>query len=148
MKHRIICSTKFDITATGVRHRHNRSAPTAYSESDSGTNRDWYRQRNQQRNWETVNQILSLRTLPEEITEPERQGDQWQFSFVIPDIAQTTLNTDPVGLIRQDIEQVPMITGLEESPGCLPYFRATGEDANIWFRCEQLNTSSEESPDA
>lgn len=148
MKYRITCSTQFDITATGVRHRNNKAAATRPGESQHSDDRTWYRMRNQQRNWETLNQIISLRTLPEDITEPERQGDLWQFSFVVPDINQTMLNQDPVGLIRQDIEQVPMITGLEESAGCLPYFSALSDSPNIWFQWQQLNIPSEENPDA
>lgn len=78
----------------------------------------WIRARNQQRNWDTMNQIISLRCLPESITRPEKiqQGSItfWKFSFEIADAAAVASAQDPVGLLVADSRDVPMITGLDE----------------------------------
>lgn len=139
MRYRITCTTRFDITATGIRHRHNRAAPKL-TDSEIADEKTWHKRRNQQSNWETINQILALRTLPESVTDPQRDHELWRFIFEIPDISQTAVDQDPVGLIRRDMAQVPMIINLDETGDITAYLVAEGQDANIWFECEQLNT--------
>jgi len=113
---RIICSTKFDITATGVRSNFNvNRIPITTTQgllvADQGA---WIRARNQQRNWETINQIISLRTLPFNITEPVNREDAWHFSFEVDQISTVSTESDAVGLLNQDSAGVPMIVGLGE----------------------------------
>ena len=61
---RYMCQTLFDITATGVTG-HFKTTRVPYVDQagqeivDQAT---WNRSRNQQRNWETLTQILGLRT--------------------------------------------------------------------------------------
>jgi hypothetical protein len=107
----IRCCTRFDITATGVKNNFQKNRESA---SDAA---QWNHRRNQQRNWETINQIISLRTLPVNITTPQRRDDSWEFEFEIEQPATVELAGDPVGLLNADCRDVPMLTGLDEQPG-------------------------------
>lgn len=113
---RIRCITLFDITATGVRSNFNKNR-IPFTD-DSGETIDtldqWNRSRNRQRNWETMNQIISLRTLPEEITLPQRDNDKWFFEFSVANPTDIGDSYDPVGALKQDSIGVPMLTGLDE----------------------------------
>ena len=122
---RIVCWTTFDITATGIKnHYKNRNFPI---HDDLGNvindSISWTRARNQQRNWETINQIISLRTLPQGITLPEktlRDGVAlWQFEFVLDTIEGLGTTDDPLAEILRDAHDVPMLTGLGETPNQL-----------------------------
>jgi len=104
---RIKCRTQFDITATGVRNNFQKNR-------DGNDTVAWNRLRNQQRNWETINQIISLRTLPVNITTPYRVDDSWEFEFEIEQPATIELDGDPVGILNADCRDVPMLTGLDE----------------------------------
>lgn len=123
VKIQIECQTRFDITATGVRNYHKIQQSAVRDEQDQAISdlKAWTHARNQQRNWDTVNQIISLRSLPENITPPHRvtdsTGNHWRFSFDIPDAAAVATAQDPVGLLVSDCCDVPMITGLDEDSG-------------------------------
>jgi len=133
---RVKCSTYFDITATGVRS-HYKSSRIPFRD-DAGhdiTNMEqWHRARNQQRNWETINQVISLRVSPENITQPEvSQKDSqriWQFEFDVNPAEAIMVNDDPVGLLVRDCEDVPMLSGLDET---YPVGDRLSNDANIFF---------------
>ena len=133
------CTTLFDITATGVRSNYKSSRipfrdDTGNEIHDTGT---WSRSRNQQRNWETVNQVISLRMLPEEITTPVQTNKDgvaaWTFSFAVPSIESIMINDNPVSALLHDCRSVPMILGLDESPGLEPVLDAESDEPNIWF---------------
>ena len=138
MRLRVVCRTRFDITATGIRgHFHPGRTPFADAQGQIiRDNQSWTQSRNRQRNWETVNQIISLRCLPENITEPHRSKDQhltsWSFEFEVPDPASIALDDDPVWWLRQDCQGVPMITGLDEDHGIGTSLDA-GINGNIEF---------------
>ena len=109
---RIVCRTRFDITATGVRN-------SFYKNRDTGADTEsWNRSRNQQRNWETVNQIISLRTLPVNISQPKHvqknNENLWIFEFEVEQPATIGTDEDPVGILKADCRDVPMLTGLDE----------------------------------
>jgi len=131
----ILCRTLFDITATGVRnHTSNNQLPFQDRAGQTiDTDQRWVRSRNQQRNWETLNQILALRTLPENITDPRQVGQHWQFEFDIPNISAVSTKDHRLGLLLQDCESVPMITGLTETQVLAPELRTQEPDANLWF---------------
>ena len=131
----IRCSTLFDITVTGVRNHTSNSQMPFRDQSGQmiETDQQWVRSRNQQRNWETLNQILGLRTLPENIQVPRIQSTKWHFEFDIPDMSAVSTQEQPLGLLMQDCENVPMITGLSETVQLVPELRTQGTDANIWF---------------
>jgi hypothetical protein len=123
MDYRIQCRTLFDITATGVKGHFNRNrVPFEDNVNQSITDVDsWTRSRNQQRNWETLNQIISLRTMTNDITMPRKMKinnrDYWYFEFSVEQPASFESPDDPLGVLKQDCKDVPMLTGLDEQPG-------------------------------
>jgi hypothetical protein len=141
MAHQIKCKTLFDITATGVRSNYKSSRIPFVD--DSGTTisniDDWHHARNQQRNWETLNQLISLRVLPDDITNPvivtHDTTQYWQFDFVIESIETITLADNPVGALIQDCRDVPMILDLTESSQIVSTLVPDGVNPNIWFWC-------------
>lgn len=139
----VYCKTRFDISATGVKHYFK---PTVIPFNDeTGTyveNQElWNKSRNQQRNWETLTQLISLRTLPENISKPrkiiENTVTYWMFEFDINNLAAVSKEND-LSLLIQDCKDVPMYVNLEESKPQLASMLITyGPDQNIWFT---LNT--------
>jgi hypothetical protein len=133
---RFFCKTIFDITATGVKNNfHKHRIPFVDDNGCTVTDiAHWTRSRNQQRNWETINQIISLRTLPVEISIPIRvEKDKvihWYFEFTVDQPASIELNGDPVGSLSMDCQDVPMIVGLDENTKLDPRLQVTN---NIWF---------------
>ena len=128
------CYTLIDITPTGV---------TSHDSKHEFT-------RNQQRNWETIQQIISLRTQPN-ILETNNFVDNvagygfginytgqhkiWTFKFAVdyPDIYKE--GPDIFGLLRYDLKITPLILGLTET-ACpeKPIFYASGPWNNIYFK--------------
>ena len=125
-----------DITATGVIRG----------------NADNQLDRNQQRNWETLLQCIGLRTQPQHIQEPTKsvisdlsllkfgdfyQGqDQaiWTWSWAVEAPEVYDLPNKPMGGLLQDLEQVPIITGLTETARfMLPIFYPHGSIKNIYI---------------
>ena len=93
----------------------------------------WQRSRNRQRNWETLLQILGLRCQLENI-EPSRQQDgEWHFSFEVDNVAVYGDQGD-LGLLLQDCQGVPMVTGLEGDAPTAAALITSGQDQNIWFQ--------------
>jgi hypothetical protein len=134
---RVKCTTSFDITETGVRNRSYR-ADQPFNDRRGQTIKtvtEWQQARNQQSNWETVNQVISLRTLPEKISSPvaDAISTTWSFEFDVVDPSAIFYNSDPVGYLKADCAGVPMITGLKETGSMLPFLTTDGEFANIWF---------------
>jgi hypothetical protein len=122
--HRIQCRTLFDITRTDVRHQFNQSQlPFQDASGQQITNhRTWMLARNQQRNWETVLQILGLRVQPEEVGRPRRApgDDWWGFDFAVADAGGLALDGREYGQLEQDATMVPMLIGLTESVKITP----------------------------
>ena len=131
---KIQCKTLFDITATGVRNNY-KASQYIYDHEGQLIKSEvaWIKARNQQRNWETVNQIMSLRALPERISAPVHRDGAWWFDFEIPNASALKTNEDELGLIKQDAQGVPMIVSLDEKSPLVPYFVIDGKDVNIWF---------------
>ena len=122
---RLICRTLFDITRTEVKHSFNtgRLPFQDHAGQQITDHRSWMLARNQQRNWETLVQILSLRTQPHDITDPGFWlGDQmwWAFEFAIDDATVLALDDRPYGQIEQDAAMVPMLIGLREQVTVTP----------------------------
>ena len=107
--------------------------------------------RNQQRNLQTVIQTLSLRTQPiitfahNEIVNlnefskfgSDYRGEQrvWMFKFSV-DYQDIFISGDgnPVGLLEQDFNEIPVINGLDETARfILPCFFTQGVLKNIYF---------------
>ena len=108
-------------------------------------------ERNQQRNWETILQCIGLRTQPHYVQTPMETivslssfefgemytGEQrvWCWSWAVETQDIYDLSNRPMGGLLQDFEQVPIITGLNETCGfMLPIFYPYGAIKNIYFK--------------
>ena len=128
------CSTRFDITATGVTGHFKQSrVPFTDRAGNKITNADsWNRSRNQQRNWETLTQLISLRTQILDLTDPENQADLWTFEFATEsDVFHDGI--DPVGVLRLDSGGVPMVRDLDNAPDIDSTLVTSGAKQNVWF---------------
>jgi len=130
---RIVGFTLVDITATGVTR---------------ATHGNEY-ERNQQRNWETVKQLMGLRTQPHVIQGPEQVfmdvsdlfGDMytgehavWIWEFRVDHPSVFTVGKEAIGGLLLDFENIPIITGLDETARfMLPVFHPHGAIKNIHF---------------
>lgn len=145
MSYTIRCYTLFDITYTGIL---NRSKPPA----DASEN--WVFERNTQCNFDTILQIISLRSQPEIVTQPKKIKINFQdfekFGFLLEtydDIHVTAWTFDfgvnhhsvfddgitELGALYHDCSDVPMIkthTAWEKLPAFLD---TSTELRNIYF---------------
>lgn len=113
------------------------------------------KERNQQRNWETLVQVLGLRTQLTLLDDPKPAtmdvgslqfgtdfaGEQtvWQFRFgtETPDVYSTP--DSPVGALEKDCASVPVILGLDETAELsTPMFCVSGSQKNIVFAPTKL----------
>ena len=129
------CRTLFDITATGVTGHYKSSRPP-YMDADS-----WNRARNQQRNFETLQQIASLRTQLFDITQPKIIDNMWQFEFSSENAG---VFGDDCSVIRADADGVPMLRELDNDLNVEPVLVTEGPMQNIWFRIIPINNITEE----
>ncbi len=142
----IRCHTLFDITSTGIG---SRKTPINIAPEKAN---EWEMNRNRQNNFDTIVQVISLRTQPEEITkstkkevdfktedkfgflfEQEEKQNSWHFDFTIfyPGVYNDGINE--LGYLYQDCEGVPMLkvgTEWEKLPNFLD---TTPELRNIYF---------------
>ena len=131
--------TLIDITETGV----------------TQWNDKFDKERNQQRNWETIQQILGLKTQIFRIEQVKSHsadtkrlnfGDYymsevgfkynfWAFEFDVEYQDAYIQGPDPFGVLAHDFENVPIILGLEETapPPPQPVFYTQGPYKNIHF---------------
>lgn len=136
-RHRVY--TLIDITKTGV----------------TSNNPEYERMRNKQRNWETVIQILSMRTqlLGVRILKTEKldvknfdfgedyKGKHriWAFEFDVEYADLYLKSDDNYGVLKNDFAQTPVITGLDETINLpLALFYTTGPGKNIYFTSASL----------
>jgi hypothetical protein len=109
-------------------------------------------ERNQQRNWETVIQCMSLRTQPQHIQDPVvadindvsalEFGDMytgpqrvWTWMWAIENTEVYDFPNKPLAGLQKDFEQVPIITYLTETARfMLPIFYPYGTIKNIYFQ--------------
>jgi len=126
--------TLVDITKTGV---------TTYSKEKE-------KQRNQQRNWETVMQILGLRSqlldvnylgsVEEDVKDysfgVNYKGIHkiWRFEFTIEHADLYTIDLDRYGALKNDFRIAPIILNLDETATpTAGMFYPSGVDKNIYF---------------
>lgn len=118
---KIQCCTYFDITATGAKYNFNTGRLPFVADNGTVINdqQQWEFARNQQRNWETVIQLVSLRSLPYDITTPvlleKQKVKQWQFEFTVDNPSSLAQDLDDLGALLQDCKGVPMLVGLSET---------------------------------
>lgn len=147
MSYKIRCYTLFDITATNLV---SRRPPIEFTDEQK---KEWQTNRNSHLNFDTILQVISLRSQPEEIStitkttvnfkefnnfgflfEDEEDQDCWYFEFMILHAKVFDDGISELGMLYNDCEGVPMIkTGREW--GKLPDFLdTTPELKNIHFK--------------
>ena len=135
----IRCYTLVDITTTGFTRKPH-------------TPEDIVR-RNQQRNYETFLQLISLRSQPQ-LQKPPRRidnvdiGDYKFGSYYMPSVFQYNLWTfdfdsdhldayaaadDPVGSLLTDFDNIPVISNLSETANIKGIISTQGEHLNTYF---------------
>jgi hypothetical protein len=130
----IECKTFFDITATGITGHYNSARQPHLSPEQ------WTRSRNQQRNWETLQQIISLRTQISNLCLPRRQGLHWIFEFSSENVGVFGNPENPTYMLYQDAHGVPMLKGLDNDPKIESTLITHGNTQNIWFEVIDINT--------
>lgn len=145
--YRIRCYTLFDITKTGVL---NRKAPLNLSAEDTKV---WENKRNTQANYDTVLQVISLRSQPEdnsnthEITvnfkefenfgflfEDEEDQKCWYFDFTIAQPKVFYDGIDDLGLLNDDADGVPIIKTDNVWARLPDFLDVSPELRNIYFK--------------
>jgi len=142
---KILCRTFFDCSATGVTG-HFRPSQIPFNDRAGRAvtdQRSWNYSRNQQRNWETLNQLISLRTQPVSIMYLGDTAGTWSFEFEVESdliYSETGQQQDISGLVTE-CDGVPMVTGLDETHTQETVLITQGRGQNIWF--ELINTPLE-----
>jgi hypothetical protein len=141
---KFVCQTLFDITATGTTG-HPKATRWPYQDRAGqviADTQDWNRSRNQQRNWETLQQILGLRTQITEITDPvaDATGTRWMFEFETDTPGAFGPNSDPTAVLRTDADGVPMLKDSLSEAVTDTCLRTQGAGQNIWFVAVPINT--------
>ena len=132
---KVQCRTFFDITATGVTGNYKSSRiPFVDRAGNHVTGEpEWNRSRNQQRNWETLTQLMQLRSQIFNLSLPVTVDKYWQFEFEVEIDQLFLLDDDEFGIVKQDCDGVPMITGLNEQHFLNTVLEVDGPQQNIWF---------------
>lgn len=122
--------TDFDCTPTGITgHFRENTVPFRDHAGQLVTNQaTWLKSRNQQRNWETLMQLISLYTQPLRVSKVRMHNQQWQFDFDADTQDVFRIKEDPVGRLRQACDGVPVINYVEQEITTL-----LRPDVNIWF---------------
>ena len=130
MAYSICVLTDFDCRPTGVTgHFRTNVLPFVDRADQSITNFDsWNSSRNQQRNWETILQLIGLYTQPQSISDIRMKNGRWEFEFETEFDDVFRLNDDPVGLLKQACRGVPIINYVQQQLTAL-----LQPDVNIWF---------------
>lgn len=134
---KILCRTLFDCTRTGTTG-HFRLAQLPLTDSTGKiitSIQDWNWSRNQQRNFETIMQMISLRAQPTVITDPMCKQGEWQFEFEVETEGVYSINgnANDITALAQECQGTPMILGLQETRTDLPYLSTQSHNQNIWF---------------
>lgn len=121
---RVKITTKFDCTATGVTGHFRDGNPI-----------QWTKRRNQQRNYETLTQIIGLYTQPQNLSLPmyNVEKNTWSFDFETEFEGIFRTGTDELGVLKQSCVGTPMIVGLDEQAGIA---LTLIPEQNIWFEID------------
>ena len=132
---KFICKTFFDITATGVTGHYKSSRIPFYDLAGNNIENEisWNRARNQQRNLETIIQLIGLRTQISELQSPKRDGNVWRFEFEAETPYAFGSPDNPTELLLSDSAGVPMLMGLGNIEDLEPLLVVSGASQNIWF---------------
>lgn len=111
-------TTHFDCTVTGVTG-HFRATALPFEDREGQPIQDhaaWNRSRNQQRNWETLLQIIGLYTQAQDISPTARTSQGWTFEFSTDFDDVFADRGDPLGLLKKACHGVPMFADLDNAP--------------------------------
>lgn len=133
------CYTLFDITNTGIIMPFNSNLNAMFldtAEQPVYNEKTWERSRNQQRNWDTMVQIISMRAQPMILQSAKMLEDDvaqynfggfytgkhkiWAFRFGIEAKDAYSKSGNPVYQLLEDSNLVPMSTGLNETTAIDP----------------------------
>jgi hypothetical protein len=152
MSFKLRCYTLFDITKTGNIHR----KPPINGTTEQ--TKHWEKTRNTQTNFDTIIQVISLRSQPEDITDPVQEiivfdgsldmfgflfdnediaQSLWSFEFTIPHNKVFDDGINELGYLYNDCDGVPMIKVGSEWEKLPNFLNTTPELKNIHF--EVLN---------
>jgi hypothetical protein len=116
MATKIKITTDFDCTTTGVTGHYKATRVPFKDKSGQliSSQEDWEKARNQQRNWETLTQLISLYTQPYDLTAPRynNKTKQWYFEFRVEFDGIFESPNDSLGLLKQAAAGVPILTDL------------------------------------
>lgn len=147
---RIKCYTLYDITQTNVNFRKKNTEIVPADEM---------KKRSQQSNFETILQIINMRSQPEEISESEltviniddlkdfnfgylyeksynktiKKINVWSFTFSVDHADVFNNGINDLGSLSDDCNQVPMILKLEETFKLSNQMTISDEQRNIYF---------------
>ena len=132
---RFVCQTQFDITATRVTGHFKSTKIPFYDRARQEITdiQSWNRARNQQRNWETITQLIGLRTQISQIENPTKVKNLWTFEFEVETPYPYGSEENPTELLQSDCNGVPMLISLGNKKNLTPILVTSGEDQNIWF---------------
>lgn len=143
--YRIRCHTLFDITQTGIL---NRSKP------NEDNVQEWILKRNTQCNFDTILQVISLRSQPDQVGVPNKVEMEdsdlnrfgflfmknelfpaycWNFDFEVHHSSVFENGITPYGALYKDCEGVPMINCPTQVNGVTSFLDITSELQNIYF---------------
>lgn len=109
------------------------------------------KRRSQQSNFETVLQIIGMRSQPEDITDPEKTMESlstgnwgteyraktkipvWKFTFTVSQQEVFSDDGNELGKLIQDCVDIPMIVGLDEWVKIHKTINVTEQYRNIYF---------------
>jgi len=138
----IRCHVLFDITHTGIT---NRNRQNTYEITE------WTHKRNTQCNFDTVLQVISIRSLPEicklptvstvKLNKHSKFGTVyktesvkcWSFDFEIQSLSVFDDAVDTLGFLYKDCHNVPMIRCGTESNQISNFLDTSNERKNIYF---------------
>ena len=147
MSYIITCYTLFDITQTNVP---NRQRPEVDREID-----EWRYKRNTQSNFDTIQQVISLRSQPEVLRKPkkelirfdeftefgflfEQQDNEtypcWAFDFTIQHPSVFYDGVNELGSLYRDCDNVPMLRCGTEWNKLPTHLDSSDELRNIYFK--------------
>jgi len=97
---------------------------------------DWNHSRNQQRNWETLQQMISLRAQPVITQLPTLTKNQWEFEFEVetPGVYSATGDVENLDGLLNECAGIPMVTKLNEKQQLEPCLVVSGPKQNLWFK--------------
>lgn len=129
------CKTFFDITRTGVTGHYKSSRVPFYDATgDEITDElSWNKARNQQRNWETITQLIGLRSQISNTDNPSNTDNIWEFNFEVETPYAFGSAENPTELLQSDSDGVPMLVGLGNKEDLEPRLVISGPLQNIWF---------------